>query len=166
MFDAERPWRRLATHPVELVRTLHGECKRGLITEDERDALCARVKANADAFNAAAKVVNAAVRENEGVLPADQTGPKVHALCDSLAVASADQRRVIDDATATALDWRGVRGAVSFVRWDQEDRSNMERYGGGHCDDDEDQETWDNGESVGSRSLGDGDGGDDDDFYE
>ena len=162
MFDPKRPGRRLATHPVELVRCLHDECRRGLITAEERDRLCARVKVNVSAFNAAAKVINNAVRHNEGVIPADETGPIVHGLCAGLCVAASDQASVIEDASGAALDWRGARGAREFVRWDAEDKANREKYGDGHVD--SDQETWDNGQSV-NGSVGTGENDGDDDFF-
>ena len=140
MFDPERPWRRLASHPVEMVRALNDECRRGLITAAERDALVARIQANVDGFNASAKVINGAVKYHEGILPADQTGDKVHGLCDGLAIRAADQAAVVEGVKGAVLDWRGIRGARAFVRWDEEDRRNQNAFSGGHCD--EAEEPW------------------------
>jgi len=69
--------------------------RKGLITALEKDQAYARLAANANAYNAAARAVNAAVRDSDGVLPAAQTGAAVHALAGQVASAAADQRDVL-----------------------------------------------------------------------
>ena len=59
MYDAKRPWRKLSSHPVNLVQALVEDCRKGLISPEDKDAAVARLEESAHAFNAAAKVVQA-----------------------------------------------------------------------------------------------------------
>lgn len=137
------------------------------------NAMINKIKHNLEIANNAARVANDAVRDTKGVLPPDQTGEPITRLCATVLEAGLEQRDIAETTAAEALDFRSVRGASDFVRWDKEDLNNRDRFGGGEWDDaedeyalreedddldsDSDEEGWSDEEGFGELFHNDGD---------
>jgi hypothetical protein len=67
------------------------------------------------------------------------TGEPITRLCATVLEAGLEQRDMAETTAAEALDFRSVRGASEFLRWDKEDHNNRDRFGGGEWDEPEDE---------------------------
>ena len=129
MFDPARPWRRLATHPVHLKQTIIDEERRGLISRGDRDRVLERIEENLKVYNGAARAMNEAVRFHNGVVQAEN--PKaLEDLCTAVRNAGRDAGHVCLEVQGQALDWRSIKTAEKFIRWDREEERNRLIYGG------------------------------------
>mgnify|MGYP004290523297 CR=1 FL=1 len=147
MYDPERPWRRLATHPVNLKQSLVDEERRGLISHEDRDRLLERIDKNLKVYNGAARKMNEAIRLHNGVVQAEN--PKaLEDLCAAVRTAGRDAGHVCLEVQGSALDWRSIKTAEKFIRWDREEERDRLMYGGASS-------------STGSYSGGSDDGGSD-----
>jgi hypothetical protein len=130
------------TSQAALVAALTAEERRGLLSADVKAALVARVEAGVAAHNTAARAVNALAHNAAGSASRAPGLPSVHRLCASVRAAAEDHRRVVAEAEARALDWRSVRAATSYTRWEVEDRLNRERFGQGAARQIQDRPPW------------------------